>query len=337
MTRTSFAVAAVALVNGIAALSAAPAAAQVTITPVVPVFPQLPPLRPAVFCGARVTNNNDSGAGSLRAAVATPPAFGAICFDTTVFNANAAVANRTIVVTTPIVLAVNVRVEGPGVDVVRVSGGGASSVFTVASGTRATLGTLTIHGGNSQWGAGIYNAGTLFLDRVTMRDNTGRAGAAVYNAGTMTATDTIFANNTAEWNGGAIYDYYGGTLTLRRCTLNNNRADISGGAIAKVDGDMLLEDTVVRDNVGASAGGVFNRSGASRMVRSRVENNTAQTSTGGGIVNTAYGVTTLTLEDTQVTGNSAATTGGGVYNQGGAQLILQGSSAVTGNAPNDII
>jgi hypothetical protein len=336
MTRTSFAVAAVALVNGLAALAAAPAAAQVTITPVVPVIPQLPPLRPAVFCGARVTNNNDSGAGSLRAAVATPPAFGAVCFDTTVFNVNAPVANRTIVVTTPIVLAVNVRVEGPAVDVVRVSGGGASSVFTVASGTRATLGTLTIHSGNSLWGAGIYNAGTLFLDRVTLRDNTGRAGAAVYNAGTMTATDTIFANNTVEWNGGAIYDYYGGNLTLRRCTLNDNRADISGGAIAKVDGDMLLEDTVVRDNVGASAGGIFSRSASTRLVRSRVEHNTAQNGSGGGIFNTAYGVTTVTLVDTQVIANTASGNGGGVYNQSGAQLVLQGSSAVTGNAPNDI-
>jgi predicted outer membrane repeat protein len=324
-------------VLGLAGLTAATAAAQTTITPVGPLVPIVPiNARPMVFCGARVTNNLDSGPGSLRAAVATPPAFGAICFDSTVFSASAPVANRTIVVSTPIALAVNVWVEGPAPDVVRVSGGGASGVFTVYTGTRASLGALTIHGGNTQWGAGIYNGGTLFLDRVTLRDNTGRAGAAVYNAGTMTATDTTFANNTVEWNGGAIYDYYGGSSTLRRCTLNNNTAGLSGGAIAKVDGDMVLEDTVVRDNVGASAGGIFSRSASTRLVRSRVEHNTAQNGSGGGIFNTAYGVTTVTLVDTQVTANTASGNGGGVYNQSGAQLVLQGSSAVTGNAPNDI-
>jgi hypothetical protein len=324
-------------VLGLVSLTAATAAAQ-TITPVGPVFPSNPPIsvRPVVFCGARVTNNLDSGPGSLRAVVATPPAFGAICFDSTVFNASAPVANRTIVVTTPIALAVNVWVEGPAPDVVRVSGGGTSAVFSVYSGTRASLGALTIHGGNSQWGAGIYNGGTLFLDRVTMRDNTGRAGAAVYNAGTMTATDTTFANNTVMWNGGAIYDYYGGNTTLRRCTFNNNSAGMSGGAIAKVDGDMVIEDTVVRDNVGASAGGIFTRSGSTRVVRSRVERNAATAGSGGGFFNTAYGVTTLTLVDTQVTANTASATGGGVYNDGAA-LVLQGSSAVTGNAPNDVI
>jgi hypothetical protein len=294
-------------------------------------------VQPVVFCGAWVRNNQDSGTGSLRAVVATPPAFGAICFDTAVFNASAPAANRTIVVTTPISLAVNVWVEGPGASIVTVSGNNASGVFDISPGIRATLAGITISRGNTLWGAGIYNGGTLRLVRAVMRDNAGRAGGAIYNAGTMTLLDSSFSNNTATWNGGAIYDYYGGSMTMDNCTLENNRADISGGAIAKIDGAMTVEDSVIRNNVAVSgAGGIFNRSDTAVLTRSRVENNDAQAGSGGGVLNVGYGVTTMTLVDSQITGNHASVGGGGVANTSGATLALQGTSAVTGNLPDDI-
>ena len=75
-----------------------------------------------------VTNNNDSGAGSLRAAIVA-----AASGDTINFANN--LKGQTITLTSgPLTLGVNLTIDGLGADKLTVSGGGTEGVFVVSPG-----------------------------------------------------------------------------------------------------------------------------------------------------------------------------------------------------------
>ena len=94
-------------------------------------------------------------------------------------------------------------IDGPGTNVVTISGNNAVGVFDVAQGVTATLSGLTISGGMNN-----------------------QAGGAIYNDGTLTVTDSTLTNNTSGADGGAIADP--GALTLTDCTIENNSAAVRG-------------------------------------------------------------------------------------------------------------
>src|SRR5271157_5914100 len=112
----------------------------------------------------------------------------------------------------------NITLEGPGASkliVTRNSSAVAFSVFTVDSGETVRLFGMTIAGGNSIYGGGIYNDGTLTVTDCIFISNsaTDGWGGGICNDGTLTVTDCIFISNTATdgWGGGIYND---GTLTV---------------------------------------------------------------------------------------------------------------------------
>lgn len=149
---------------------------------------------------------------------------------------------------------INGRIDVPTV----ISGGGTASIFTFEEGTTNTLLRLNLVNGNSQsvyGGAGISNAGTLFLSECVLsghRALKGR-GAAILNFGDMTVTGCTLNDNQAAV-GGAVS--ISGTMALNDSRLWNNRA-YTGGAIHNA-GTLHIERTSAWENRAFLGGAVLN-------------------------------------------------------------------------------
>ena len=148
-----------------------------------------------------------------------------------------------------------------------------------------TLRGLVIQGGYQidQWGegngGGIYNDGTLTIDRCTVRNSSAHSGAGIYNDRHLTVVRSLIAGNTADVSGGAgggIFSRNQGwasSLSIINSTLANNTADNSGGAIWSQAPTGTLEFSTLAGNSAAwaaeGAGGLF-LSGASLTVKGTI-------------------------------------------------------------------
>src|SRR5262249_43947190 len=108
----------------------------------------------ALLSTLTVSNTSDSGAGSLRAAIAQANADGGrdtiVCSD--VFNG----PQRIILTSGELQLSgrATTTIQGPGANLLTVSGGGASRVFDIEAGSLSLSG-VTITGGRSNYGGGV--------------------------------------------------------------------------------------------------------------------------------------------------------------------------------------
>ncbi|MBE0697599.1 MAG: family 16 glycosylhydrolase, partial [Anaerolineaceae bacterium] len=146
-----------------------------------------------------VTNNADSGAGSLRKAL------GSVCVGGTV-NFSPALAGQTItLVSGPLTLGKNVTVDGSAAPGLTISGNNTDRVFIVNAGTSATLRYLAVANGYGwQLAGGILNNGALTLDHAVITQNT-------------MATDV----GDFWQGGGGIYNGDGSTLNLIDSSVTN--------------------------------------------------------------------------------------------------------------------
>jgi len=253
-------------------------------------------LAPAMVANAatiQVINNNDSGAGSLRQAIADAIPGEEITFAGTVTG--------TITLTSgELLINKNLTITGPGADILTISGNNASRVFYISSDVDVTISGLTIVNGDATWSGGIYNWGTLTLNSSTVSGNNafyGDGGIYNQNKGTLTLNNSTISGNTAAYYGGGIYNFWP-TVTLNNCTISGNSA--------------------------GSGGGIFNRSGIVTLNNSTVSGNEAMM--GGGICNLG----TLTLNNCTISGNTADQYGGGgVYNSDGTANVK--NSIIAGN------
>jgi len=142
-----------------------------------------------------VINTNDSGAGSLRQALADTNDGDTIDF---------AVTGTITLTTDELLVDKSITISGPGSDNLTVDGNHASRVFHVSSGVTATVAGLSITNGGEVPGAGggIYNDhSTLAIDHCTVSGNHGSVGGGVYNDGysgtaTLTVTNSTFSGNS---------------------------------------------------------------------------------------------------------------------------------------------
>jgi predicted outer membrane repeat protein len=134
--------------------------------------------------------------------------------------------------------------------------------------------------------------------------------------------DSLFENNRTLGDnsfGGAIHTR--GTLTIRNSTFRNNQtqgATSAGGAISAGGDFFELFDSVVEGNTvlgnNGGGGGISTNTLDNVVVNSIVRENRAEGAGGGGIqINAPASDGSLELRDSTVSGNRAATRGGGVY------------------------
>lgn len=141
-------------------------------------------------------------------------------------------------------------------------------------------------------------------------------------------------------SGGAIMND-GGTLTVSRSRIEKNRAERAGGGIEANAGTTTVAESTLRGNrtgAGPGNGGGLHLTGPGTVtVRdSKVLKNRAA-SEGGGLWNSADGQMTVT--DTVLTGNTAsgdeATMGGGALFNDGGTLTVQGVEAIGNRATGE--
>jgi Right handed beta helix region len=163
-----------------------------------------------------VTNNLDSGTGSLRAEIAA-----AKNGDTNVFAPS--LNGQTITLTSGQL----VTIQGPGAGQLTVSGNNTFRIFWVGAHARnVTLTGLTISNGAARNGGGIYNAGGLTVSDCTLSSNSTFSGdgGGIYNAyrATLTVSGCTLSGNNSVGSGGGIYNAGGATASVTGCTFSSN-------------------------------------------------------------------------------------------------------------------
>ena len=242
-------------------------------------------------------------------------------------------------------------------------GGGISSTGTLR------LERVLVQGNTSQTaGGGIANGGDAQLREVRLRDNTSVVGGGLANRGSVDAQTLQVLDNTARLSGGGISNEAGGSFTARDVFASGNvaeggRADTGGGALANRGGTVSLRDARLDDNTATngsgSGGAVLTTAGEVRLLRVSADGNEAARAGGavevvdgrllvnqsaltgnatgprpgnGGAVHVS-GAARTAFNDVVVSGNTATTEGGGLWNSGtGAMSVI--NSEISDNVAN---
>ena len=296
--------------------------------------------------GYVVTNTNDGGAGSLRAAIAYSNANASttVTFDPIAFPAG---ATETITLTTgELDVSQSLSLTAPGTGLV-LDGGGNSRVFGVAGGT-VSLSGLTIQNGQTPSGEGApFNGGgggvalsgsgtSVTLVNCLLQGDVGSLGGGVYNGGGTLSLYGCTLHNDGDGAGGGVYN--AGIAMLNGCSLSGDSVPNSlGGGVYNAPGAFLsLAGCTLQGDSAVSGGGVYNSQGASATLSGCVLLGDSASfpgspySFGGGVCNDGG---TLTLTTCVLSNDSAQDFGGGVFNEGSLTLTacsFSGDSAPAG-------
>ena len=304
-----------------------------------------------------VTNTNDAGRGTLRAAIAQADVD--VTADTILFAPS---VTGTIALLSALPdLSANINIAGPGssdLTVARSSAAGTNfRIFNVPIGAVVSISGMTITGGlvsdpgsdGNASGGGIENSGTLSITDVTISDNTagmsfglggvGGEGGGIENSGmlsisdaTINANEAVFAASTPGFGGGGEGGFGGGinntgSFSVIDTAFTGNTGDGSGGAILN-SGNLSVTDSTFSHNRGGgfiSPGGAIGNTGSATVNGSTFASNTSANG-GGGINNNG----TLSLNGSIFTGNNAYNNIGGGINNSGTMTIS--NTTFTGNS-----
>jgi hypothetical protein len=313
-----------------------------------------------------VSNNLDSGAGSLRAAIKA-----ANSGDTIVFSSS--LNGQTITLTSgELAVSKSLDIEGPGARLLAISGSHASRVLDISQDQAAVIVTVTgltirdgLSSGSDGGGGGILNvSSTLNLTNDVLSSNLALASSAKpasvggaitnRNGGTLTVAVCTFTGNEALGQdgggrgfGGAIYTLVAAT-TVTGCTFTGNVAHGGNGGTATngasfighgfggaIDTDLGGVTTVVSSifTGNQAIGGDGGNAGKAANVYGMEVG-------GGGAINNEGGAT-LTVSDCTFTDNvaqggsngtgSSAGTGHFGNGNGGAVFAFGGVTTLTGS------
>ncbi len=218
------------------------------------------------------------------------------------------------------------------------------------AGIMMAAGTATINAGaittNSAGGngGGLWNAANLSINNVPVNGNTaGGNGGGIYNetAGTILMVQGAINNNTATGtagNGGGIYGAAGSSLTGINSTVSGNTALLTGGGIAHNGSNIILANIQLLNNqvtgVAGKGGGLYNNATGDTTINSgNITGNTAAQQ-GGGVWN-GTGIlflTNLTFDENTAEGDAATDGGGALYNNAGT--VNSSSCTYTNNRAN---
>ena len=239
-----------------------------------------------------VENVNDSGAGSLRQAIADVCPGGTIEFDPSL-------SGQTITLSSTLFLYKGVKIDGSQLESkISVSGNNTTAVFEIASNIEVTLSDLMITNGRA-----VEEDGVIF-------------SGGINNFGTLQILNSVISNNgselSAEGNGGGIYNSGGGILRISGSTISDNTAHLGGGILNF--GDLQISSSTISDNTGMDGGGITSYA-TLELSNSTVSNNTAEG--GGGILNRG----TAVITNSTFVENNASGIGGGLYGAAGSLTL----------------
>src|SRR5437763_1064164 len=218
-----------------------------------------------------VTTNADSGAGSLRQAIADACPGTAITFS--------GVTSPITLTTGEIVIDKGLTITGPNVPL-PISGSNSSRIFTVQNDHSVSISNLTFTSGRASFGGAIFNQGDLTIRNCTFTGNnavgSGAEGGAIdsegaFEGGSLKVINSTISGNNSDGDGGRILNCGNSFGTLTNVTITNNHADADGdseglgGGLAQVSSSNLtLNNTIIAGNFRNSASEVVTGSAAQR-------------------------------------------------------------------------
>jgi PKD repeat protein len=231
--------------------------------------------------------------------------------------------------TTPSYVGGGIRCEGTGAQVTNciiignqaaMRGGG---VYQGTVSDCRIITNVVVSSSSSAGGGGVYGAAV----RASLIEKNRTAGSSTDGGGTYACTldrCTLRSNNAGRHGGGAY------NSTLVSCTVESNSATQEGGG---AHSPIMVTNSLIRWNTaGRSGGGLYKGAVANSVIASNAV--TAASYFGGGYC--GDDASTDQLVDCLVVGNSAITSGGGVYNAVLSNCVVRanratGSSATTGS------
>lgn len=213
---------------------------------------------------------------------------------------------KTIVVAAEKVINADTFIDGQ--NLVSLSGGNKTRLFSVKPGIHFTLNNLTLTNG--------YTAG-----------QGGAVHGGMYQNSILTVNHCRFINNIAaqagEAGGGAIFSS-AGALTVNKSTFTGNKAGV-GGAIRIVQSNLTVTGSIFTGNKAIEPtlgdGGAIHIDGGKTdngkiVIRGSTFNGNTASNYGGAVFNNILNNNTTAITDSLFTGNAVGT--GGVNGQGGA-------------------
>jgi hypothetical protein len=279
---------------------------------------------PVIGNTVTVINTNDTGPGSLRAAIALASPGDTIDFG----------VSGTITLSSTLTIDKNLTISGPGAANLVVSGNNLVVVFVTAYNTNVTISGITVSGGFNAypggWGGGILNSGSMTMSDCVITGNTipagGGPGGGIFNYSSLQLTNSIVSGNSAAYGGGGVWNNGNATLEIIDSTISANSAVGDGGGVSNVNGTMTVTRTVISGNTSQSSGGGLSNYGTLTLVDSTVSGNS-----NNGIF--SWGGSTLTITGSTISGNTSVGWGGGINSWGTATIAnstFGGNTALTG-------
>jgi PKD repeat protein len=152
-------------------------------------------------------------------------------------------------------------------------------------------------------GGGIYNDGPLTINTSTLYSNTAASGGGIYNYGQLAVSQSTFSENRADYDGGGVYNR--GLFSASQSTFSGNAAVYAGGGLYNAFNsvstsaaerepgrptavDMEIVNSTLSGNrvtnVEGGGGGIYNN-GPLTVLNSTFYTNTAVSESGGGLFN----------------------------------------------------
>ncbi|MEM9272434.1 MAG: carbohydrate-binding protein [Cyanobacteria bacterium P01_F01_bin.143] len=249
-----------------------------------------------------VTNNNDSGSGSLRQAIADANV--AIGLDTIEFD-NSLSGQEITLTSGELQITDDLNINGLGADFLTISGNSASRVFVIddedetniLNRINITIDGLTITESSD---VGIFTQENLTVTNSVIFNN---AGTGIFSSfANLTVATSIISGNTGNFAGG-ISIIQGGFLRLTDSTISNN---IGRGIIAGRAGYLIENSTISGNTTTGSGGGISGDQAVGTVINSTITNNIADSDgdgigDGGGVANP--GTHSIQFENTIIAGN----------------------------------
>lgn len=282
-----------------------------------------------------VSNSNDSGAGSLRNAIASASPGAEIIIDNSLAE---------VLLESELTIDKSLTIRSNGPNKPRINAQFRSRVFKVTSGS-FQISNVEVVNGNTINGGGIHiSNASLTVDNCNFENSVasgtqGKGGGIYMDSGsTASISNAVFENNWSNSVGGGICVEAGSgnVLNLQNVQFIDNRAGVapsgadpgSGGAIF-VFGNSTSNISNCRFtlNQAASEGGaIWNSAGTMNITGSTIAQNTIDgqnASRGGAGIYNNSGI--LNIEKSAITGNSAGTgsDGGGISVGAAGQLNIQ--------------
>lgn len=287
-----------------------------------------------------VSNNNDSGPGSLRQAILDNNSVGG---GTIVFSN---IVTGAIVLTNGELLIMrDVTIIGPGPDILAINGNYPATnnrVFDIEAIKAVAIMNLTITDGHGVNGGGIYNAfGSLVVSNCVLSGNLAADGAAIYNednliGAQLTVIGCTISGNSAGYQGGGIFNNPStlgyAAISVIGSTFRSNTANFGGAIFNNGSANGFASVSVnsstfsgnvafYTNNLGGLGGAIFNNgqssSNATVSISTSTFNGNSADEYGGGVYNNGYqGRANLYVSTSTFSSNWAGFNGGSVYNYG---------------------